>query len=158
MHVTIKSDHRPLKGLFQNEIPATGRISKWLATMSQYDYTTEYVPGKTMGHADALFRRGYSQQLPEAQLHPIESPFYDMDDESMAKIDCFPALSVVTQIEKVGMKNQATQTQGEVGPRNGLALPISQLNHKKEDRVERRVDLDHPINNRVNQSSVGRNS
>ena len=126
--------------------------------MSQYNYTIEYVPGKKMGHADALSRRSYSQQLPEAQLHPIVSPFYDMDEESRAKVDCFPALSVGTQIEKVCMRNQATQNQGEVIPRSGLALPISQLDHKKEDRVERQVDLDYPSGDRVNKDPVGRNS
>ena len=102
--------------------------------MSQYNYTIEYVPGAKMGHADALSRRSYPQQLPQAQLQPIVSPFYDMDDESMAKIDCFPALSVGTQAEKVAMKNQATQTQGEV-------MTISQLDHKKEDRVNKKKQV-----------------
>ena len=95
--VTIKTDHQPLKGLFQHGVSQSGRISKWLAAMSQYNYEIVYVPGAKMAHADALSRREYPKVKNEREFGPVVSPYYDADEDSQAKQVYFPPLDVATQ-------------------------------------------------------------
>jgi transposase InsO family protein len=95
--VIIRSDHQPLKGLFNHSVPATGRIAKWLATLSQYAYEVVYVPGPKVPHVDALSRRDYPKVKDPKELEPFVSPFYEMDDETHSKNTYFPPLSVGTQ-------------------------------------------------------------
>jgi len=116
-HVTIKTDHQPLKGLFQNEIQSKGRIAKWLAAMSQYDYSIEYVPGNKMGHADALSRRDYPDKQNEHERNPVVSPFFEMDEENMAKESYFPPLNVAVQTDSVYNQSVSQSTQVESGDR-----------------------------------------
>jgi hypothetical protein len=57
---TIYTDHPPLQKLFGESLPvsplASARIQRWALTLSAYDYTIRYRPGR--GHANAdLFSR-----------------------------------------------------------------------------------------------------
>ncbi len=59
-HFFIHSDHQPLRHLFDASkgVPpvAAARILRWSLTLSAYEYTILYRPGKELGHADALSR------------------------------------------------------------------------------------------------------
>ena len=59
-HFQIDSDHQPLSYLFSESrgIPerASGRIQRWALTLSAYQYSIRYKPGKSLSNADALSR------------------------------------------------------------------------------------------------------
>lgn len=59
-HFTIRSDHQPLRHLFGEKkgipIMAASRIQRWALTLSAYEYSIEYCPGKNIQDADALSR------------------------------------------------------------------------------------------------------
>ena len=59
-HFTIYSDHQPLHRLFNKSkgVPAmvASRIQRWALTLSAYEYTIAYRPGKEHANADALNR------------------------------------------------------------------------------------------------------
>lgn len=59
-HFLIYSDHRPLEHLFSEtkSIPmmASARIQRWALTLSAYDYSIIYKPGKEHANADLLSR------------------------------------------------------------------------------------------------------
>lgn len=58
--VTIKTDHKPLLGLFDPKRPIPNIISprmlRWTLLLNSYDYSLEYVKGCNLGNADALSR------------------------------------------------------------------------------------------------------
>jgi hypothetical protein len=98
--ITIKTDHQPLRGVFQNEIQPRGRISKWLAAMSQYDYNVVYVPGDRMKHVDALSRRPYNVGNDSRQnADPVISPFFEMEEDNSSENVYFPPMHVATQTD-----------------------------------------------------------
>ena len=51
----IRTDHRPLSWMLTTERPAS-RIARWLVTLSGFEFTIEYKPGKVNLSADALSR------------------------------------------------------------------------------------------------------
>ena len=51
----VRSDHQALIWLSRLKEPR-GKIARWLEILSQYDFSTEYRPGKKQGHCDALSR------------------------------------------------------------------------------------------------------
>ena len=55
--VRIRTDHKSLIH-FQTQPMLSGRQTRWLETLADYDYTIEYVRGDENGVADALSRRG----------------------------------------------------------------------------------------------------
>ena len=59
-HFTIRSDHKPLLYLFQENkaisILASARIQRWALTLSAYQYTMEFCSGSKIPSADALSR------------------------------------------------------------------------------------------------------
>eukprot|EP00731_Ephydatia_muelleri_P039251 Em1273g1a len=59
-HFTILSDHKPLQSLFNEERPvppmASSRVQRWALTLSAYNYSIVFRPGKLQGNADALSR------------------------------------------------------------------------------------------------------
>ena len=59
-HFQIESDHQPLASLFSESraIPqmASSRIQRWALTLSAYQYSIRYKPGKTLNNADAHSR------------------------------------------------------------------------------------------------------
>lgn len=59
-HFTILSDHKPLSFLFREDkgVPllASARVQRWALTLSAYNYSIQYKPGKQLGNADALSR------------------------------------------------------------------------------------------------------
>ena len=65
-HFTIYSDHQPLRRLFNESkgIPAmaASRIQRWALTLSAYEYSIAYRPGKEHANADALSRLPLPQQ------------------------------------------------------------------------------------------------
>ena len=56
----LQTDHMPLLGLLKEDRPisamASARIQRWALRLSNYQYTLEYKPGPSIGHADALSR------------------------------------------------------------------------------------------------------
>jgi hypothetical protein len=55
--VRIRTDHKSLIH-FQTQPMLSGRQTRWLETLADYDYVIEYVKGDENGVADALSRRG----------------------------------------------------------------------------------------------------
>uniref|UniRef100_A0A1X7VJQ8 Reverse transcriptase RNase H-like domain-containing protein n=1 Tax=Amphimedon queenslandica TaxID=400682 RepID=A0A1X7VJQ8_AMPQE len=56
---TLYSDHKPLEHLNETrQVPtmASSRIQGWAFTLSAYNYTIKYKPGKHLSNADALSR------------------------------------------------------------------------------------------------------
>ncbi|XP_063629211.1 uncharacterized protein K02A2.6-like [Cydia splendana] len=58
--ITIRTDHKPLLGLFEPKKPIPNVISprmlRWALLLNSYDYSIQYVEGKKLGNADALSR------------------------------------------------------------------------------------------------------
>jgi len=55
--IRVRTDHKSLTH-FQTQPMLSGRQKRWLETLSQFDYTVEYVKGQENLAADALSRRG----------------------------------------------------------------------------------------------------
>ncbi|MEO6104059.1 MAG: reverse transcriptase domain-containing protein, partial [Pseudoxanthomonas sp.] len=55
--VRVRTDHKSLTH-FQTQPMLSGRQRRWVETLSQFDYTVEYVKGQENLAADALSRRG----------------------------------------------------------------------------------------------------
>jgi hypothetical protein len=55
--VRVRTDHKSLVH-FQTQPMLSGRQTRWLETLADYDYTIEYVKGEDNEVADALSRRG----------------------------------------------------------------------------------------------------
>ena len=55
--VRVRTDHKSLIH-FQTQPMLSGRQTRWLETLADYDYVVEYVRGDENGAADALSRRG----------------------------------------------------------------------------------------------------
>jgi hypothetical protein len=51
----LRTDHQPLKWIMQQKEP-TGRLARWVYSLSEYTFEVEHVPGKLNGMADALSR------------------------------------------------------------------------------------------------------
>lgn len=54
-HFTVKSDHRPLVYLFNMKDPSS-KLSRIRLELSEYNFTIQYIKGKTNVGADALSR------------------------------------------------------------------------------------------------------
>lgn len=58
--IIIRTDHKPLLGLFEPKKPIPNVISprmlRWALLLNSYDYSIQYVEGKKLGNADALSR------------------------------------------------------------------------------------------------------
>lgn len=55
--VRVRTDHKSLIH-FQTQPMISGRQTRWLETLADYDYVIEYIKGEENGVADALSRRG----------------------------------------------------------------------------------------------------
>ena len=55
--VRVRTDHKSLMH-FQTQPMLSGRQTRWLETLADYDYVIEYIKGEENGAADALSRRG----------------------------------------------------------------------------------------------------
>ena len=59
-HFEIKSDHKPLEGIFGEHKPipslAAARLQRWALILSAYDYELKYRKGAEMSNADGLSR------------------------------------------------------------------------------------------------------
>lgn len=70
----IESDHQPLSYLFNEHrgIPqmASSCVQRWALTLSAYDYSIRYKPGKSLGNADALSRLPRPITVAEDQCTP----------------------------------------------------------------------------------------
>ena len=54
---TIMTDHQPLKYMLTNPTPPPGRWSRWIALLSPYQFTVEYLKGSANKVADSLSRQ-----------------------------------------------------------------------------------------------------
>lgn len=54
----IRTDHHSLIYLQRQNQLNTGRLARWIDFLSQFDFTIEYLPGKSNSAADALSRMG----------------------------------------------------------------------------------------------------
>ena len=77
----IKSDHKPLQHLLGERkgitIMASVRVQHWALTLSAYDYTVQYVPGKDNVNADVFSRLSLSVQsrdvpMPQELVYLLE--------------------------------------------------------------------------------------
>ena len=63
----LQTGHMPLHGLLKEDrtisAMASARIQRWALTLSNYQYTLEYKPGPSIGHADALSRLPLQYQM-----------------------------------------------------------------------------------------------
>ena len=71
-HFMIKSDQKPPQHLLGERkgipIMASARVQRWALTLSAYDYTVQYVPGKDNANADVFSRLPLSVQLKEVPM------------------------------------------------------------------------------------------
>jgi hypothetical protein len=72
----VRTYHQPLKYILDQRL-ATIPQHHWVSKLLGYDFTIEYKPGRTNVVADALSRR----DTPEALLHGISSPSFDLLDD-----------------------------------------------------------------------------
>ena len=67
----IHSNHKPLQHIFDSQRPipalASARLQQWALTLSAYDYSISYKPGREHANADSLSR------LPLPQF-PLQTP------------------------------------------------------------------------------------
>ena len=70
-HFTIHTDHQSLQNLYKAD---KGRLARWAMSLSDYDFTIKYKPGKANANADALSRTHlpYSD-IPFDPEHPPRS-------------------------------------------------------------------------------------
>jgi hypothetical protein len=74
--VRVRTDHKSLTH-FQTQPMLSGRQQRWMETLSQFDYTVEYVKGQENQAADALSRRGdhldkgAPSERPPAYVDPV---------------------------------------------------------------------------------------
>ncbi|XP_063388304.1 uncharacterized protein K02A2.6-like [Cydia fagiglandana] len=99
--VIIKTDHKPLLGIFDSKRPIPNIISprmlRWALLLNSYDYEIQYVEGKKIGNADALSRwpGPASTQTPEEDYlgillieeTPIELEFSAIEVANLTKKD-----------------------------------------------------------------------
>ena len=95
----LRTDHSALQFLKNIKNPS-GRLARWAIYLSQYSFDVEYVPGKTLGNADALSRMPF-QELPEVQA---ESNFEVTDEIVVA-----PVVTANVHQQEVSMLPSATQ-------------------------------------------------
>jgi hypothetical protein len=72
----VRTDHQPLKYILDQRL-ATIPQHHWVSKLLGYDFTIEYKLGRTNVVADALSR----SDTPEALLHGISSPSFDLLDD-----------------------------------------------------------------------------
>ena len=89
------SDHRPLSLLFDEKkrVPqmASSRIQRWALTLSAYQYTIRYKPGKKLCNADALSR------LPS----PVTTSQEHFPEDLALLVNHLSATSIGQQISRV---------------------------------------------------------
>lgn len=83
-HVTIRTDHKPLLGLFGENKPipdhASSRVQRWAVILCAYDYKLEHVPGHR-NNADALSRLPlYETAAPTPFPEDLHQVFQALDD------------------------------------------------------------------------------
>ena len=69
----IKTDHKPLRSLFQSEIKNT-KLQRWAIQISEYGAPIEYHPGKLNVAADMLSRIASATDIPCPQIQKVEPP------------------------------------------------------------------------------------
>lgn len=83
----VETDH--VSNSFLNKIKfCTGRLGRWAVTLSQYDMTVLYAPGKSIPHVDALSRRVYTDDsVANVDSEDEDSPFVHMIDLQPADLN-----------------------------------------------------------------------
>lgn len=74
-HFIIKTDHKPLKILFDQKVMTPSQYT-WLAKLMAYDYKIQYKKGKLNFVADALLRVNGSEVVVQA-LSIISTEIFD---------------------------------------------------------------------------------
>ena len=86
-HFTLRTDHRPLRYLLSLRNP-TSRLARWSLKLQEYDFTVEYIPGKSNCMADCLSRiRIENGQLRKEEVFAMQ--------ESMLRDEFYPHLDEV---------------------------------------------------------------
>jgi len=81
--VRVRTDHKSLTH-FQTQPMLSGRQKRWLETLSQFNYTVEYVKGQENLAADALSRRGdhLDAGTPQERLPQFVDPAHAAHQQS----------------------------------------------------------------------------
>lgn len=122
----IRTDHQPLKWLFNLKDNVNSRLTRWKIKLSEYDFTVEYKKGKSNTNADALSR---------IEIHPIETDSMQVNiDES--QID--PAFeSLLKELENLDNGTLNTPTPSL------LNLPVREnQNQVQDDQTVRSINDD----------------
>jgi len=69
-HIIVRTDHQNLVWLMTNDY--TGRLARWQAILSCYDFEVKYMPGKKNVIADTLSRCLWSYTTPSAALTALQ--------------------------------------------------------------------------------------
>ena len=94
----ILTDHRALQ-YFMTQKKLSARQSRWLETLSEFDFTIEYIPGSTNILADALSRI-YSADEPGTVR--AESEFVPPDEEEVEASSIRAAMTAITRPVRTG--------------------------------------------------------
>ena len=93
-------------------------MARWAIYLSQYTFDVEYVPGKTLGNADALSRMPF-HELPVAQAEPN----FDVTDKT-----------VVASVVKDNIQQQGAGIIPNV-PQEGMVFAWLQKNIMRQQAV-----------------------
>ena len=87
----IHTDHKPLITLLGEGKPvpaiASPRLQRWAITLSAYQYSLKYTPGKLITHADALSRLPYAESPVEDTTLPETVLAMEALDRSLVSVE-----------------------------------------------------------------------
>ena len=87
----IHTDHKPLITLLGEGKPipaiASPRLQRWAITLSAYQYSLKYTPGKLIAHADALSRLPYAESTVEDTAWPETVLAMEALDRSLVPVE-----------------------------------------------------------------------
>lgn len=68
--ILVRTDHQPLTWLNSRPV-VTARLARWVARLTGYDFTIDYVKGKENGAADALSRRSDLEAIARKEIEEL---------------------------------------------------------------------------------------
>ena len=103
--VRILSDHQPLQWV-QKVSTASGRLSRWLMELAEYDFRIEFIPGKVNDVADALSRLVDAGPAPAAESIEFRDYLRENDVMVMDIEPLFASVEFTTEWEAASAQLQ----------------------------------------------------